>query len=638
MKFILLRNIVIVAANVLVNNGCALIDATPTIVDLSFEKLELPSTAEEKKSIRVSRQATAFYDDGTSRNFPLHYHTVYRSADMDAAGNTVGMLKDIHGKNIKVSNRPDGTSVVLRSDKYYVITQFEESPGGVYAVALSKKKHEFIATQYLPVDFSKVGGTFINCAASKTPWGTHLTPEEDYNFDAYLFDPKTSDFNAQHINYCVVDRKGKLTGKYLAPDFLPKAEYSKLCERVKGMRDTFFAGVKGFTPYNYGFNLEVSLDVAGRPSIVNGRKHYVFGKASPEMALVMPDEKTVYIGNDSVFRPLLRLEADQPQDLSSGTLYIARWEQVSDVNGGSANLKWIKLGHATDSEVENYIKRELSFSDFFDVENPAQCPTEKGFKRLTVGEPGLMCIRLRDGSDGSEVSTKFHSIEELRQAAAFLETMKYGVWLGGSAEFNKGEGLAYNQDRNVLYFAISSIAKSMQDNYKDKESDNHIRLPANRCGGVFELSLGDNYLATSIRALVTGRPLKEGDEYANENSCHPNYIANPDNLRYIGHDTLIIGEDSTNHFNNMVFAYNLKSEKLTRIMTVPTGSEITGTFAPLITSDQTRLFVNIQHPLNDRFYNADRKSVNMPFLNRATGEEKRGYVGYIGGLPPLPLQ
>ena len=77
------------------------------------------------------------------------------------------------------------------------------------------------------------------------------------------------------------------------------------------MRDAFFAGEKGFTPYNYGSNLEIALDEVGKPYIVNGRKHYVFGKASPEMALVMPDEKTVYIGNDSVYRPLLRLVADK---------------------------------------------------------------------------------------------------------------------------------------------------------------------------------------------------------------------------------------------------------------------------------------------------------------------------------------
>ena len=353
------------------------------------------------------------------------------------------------------------------------------------------------------------------------------------------------------------------------------------------------------------------------------------------MALVMPDEKTVYIGNDSVYRPLLRLVADQARDLSSGTLYTAVWQQTSDKNGGSANLKWIKLGHATDSEIENYIKRDLRFTDFFDVANPKKCPSKSGYRKITVGEPGLMCLRLRDGSKGSNISTKFKNINEFNQAAAFLETMKYSVWLGGSAEFYKGEGLTYNPDRNVLYFAISSITKSMQDNYKGIETENHIRLPANRCGGVYEISLDNNYVANSMSALVTGQPLKVGADYAEMNGCHPEHIASPDNLRYLGYDTLIIGEDATEHFNNMAFAFNLKTKKLTRIMTAPTGGEITGTFARFDTNNQTRLMANIQHPLGDKFKNAKRKKVNKAFLKRATPEDKRGYVGYIQGFPLL---
>lgn len=639
MKLIFLRNITVAITFIAASSGCAIKETAPKIVSLNFEPLSLPNNNKEKTSIRISRHVTAEYNNGEQKVFPLKYHTLYRSGDKDAAGNVVGMTTNIKGENIKVSNRPDGTSVIWRSEQPHVITQFEEHPGGVYAAALTKDNEgEYSATKFSAVDFRPVGGTLTNCAASKTPWGTHLTPEEDYNLDAYLFDDKTAKFEAKNIKYCEVNEKGKLTGKYQAPAFSPKTKNSKLCNRVKGIRDAFFAGEEGFTPYNYGSNLEIALDEVGKPYIVNGRKHYVFGKASPEMALVMPDEKTVYIGNDSVYRPLLRLVADQAQDLSSGTLYTARWQQTSNKNGGSANLKWIKLGHATDSDIENYIKRDLRFTDFFDVAEAKTCPANSGYRKITVGEPGLMCLRLRDGSKGSNLSEKFKNINEFHQAAAFLETMKYSVWLGGSAEFYKGEGLTYNPDRNVLYFAISSITKSMQDNYKGKESENHIHLPANRCGGVYEISLDKNYVANTMSALVTGRLLKAGEEHSDINGCHPEHIASPDNLRYIGYDTLIIGEDATEHFNNMAFAFNLKTKKLTRIMTAPTGGEITGTFARFDTKDQTRLMANIQHPLKDNFYNVSRKNVNKLFLKNATSEEQRGYVGYISGMPLLPLQ
>ncbi|GIW21851.1 MAG: hypothetical protein KatS3mg068_0858 [Candidatus Sericytochromatia bacterium] len=47
--------------------------------------------------------------------------------------------------------------------------------------------------------------------------------------------------------------------------------------------------------------------------------------------------------------------------MSKGTLYIAKWEQISSENNGKANLKWIKLGHGSDLEVKEIIDRKINF-------------------------------------------------------------------------------------------------------------------------------------------------------------------------------------------------------------------------------------------------------------------------------------
>ena len=54
-------------------------------------------------------------------------------------------------------------------------------------------------------------------------------------------------------------------------------------------------------------------------------------------------------------------------------------------------------------------------------------------------------------------------------------------------------------------------------------------------------------------------------------------VANPDNIRYSeAMRTLFIGEDSGNHLNNFVWAYNIDSKALARIFSAPIGAENTG--------------------------------------------------------------
>ncbi|MFN3396191.1 MAG: alkaline phosphatase PhoX, partial [Thermodesulfovibrionales bacterium] len=318
----------------------------PAFQGLSFESLPLPQTDEEKLSVRVSPKAYVTYSDGTSKEFPLSYKTLFRSGDKDSQGGTAGLLYDKDGNPLgRVSNQPDANSVFVRSGKYYLLTHFEDSPGAVYLTEIQRLSDgTFNAVRFRNIDLSSVGGTFINCAGSKTPWDTHLASEEDYYLDSYWFDPNTKNYTAQHIDYCNKDVDKHLTGGYTPPTFAPTADYSWWCSIVKGIRDDYLKDPSLFTPYNYGYNIEIAVDNNGNPSIVNGLKDYVFGKYTPENALVMPDNRTVYITDDGSYVGFYMFIANKEKDLSAGTLYMAKWEQVSAERGGKANLRWVKLG------------------------------------------------------------------------------------------------------------------------------------------------------------------------------------------------------------------------------------------------------------------------------------------------------
>ena len=72
--------------------------------------------------------------------------------------------------------------------------------------------------------------------------------------------------------------------------------------------------------------------------------------------------------------------------------------------------------------------------------------------------------------------------------------------------------------------------------------------------------------------------LKTCFEKAGLNYSDVDAIAGPDNVSYIGFDTLIITEDTSDHDNNFTWSYNLETGDLTRILSAPTGAENTGPY------------------------------------------------------------
>ena len=85
------------------------------------------------------------------------------------------------------------------------------------------------------------------------------------------------------------------------------------------------------------------------------------------------------------------------------------------------------------------------------------------------------------------------------------------------------------------------------------------------------------------------------------NSANPDKIANPDNLKYSeAMRTLFIGEDSGNHVNNFLWAYNVDTKQLSRILSCPAGAESTGLHAVDDLNGFSYIMSNFQHPATGR--------------------------------------
>jgi len=378
-----------------------------------------------------------------------------------------------------------------------------------------------------------------------------------------------------------------------------------------------------FSPYNYGYIVEVSLDKEGESSVA---KHYVTGKYTPELALVMPDHKTFYMSDDGDGKGLYKFVSDMRIDAFNqnwqGSLYIAKVKQLDDKEAGSFEISWIKLAEGSDKQIKNLIAKKIKISDIFELTKIENEVCEAGFKNIYEDKQSY-CLRLKKAKE-SEV---FKDDKELKMAAGFLESRKYGAYLGGTTEFNKEEGLTYDAKNNVLYLAMSSIKGAMLKKEKDRYTDD-VHLDKNICGAVYSLALDKNFSASKMRSLIVGKPLSASDKHSEMYTCSPESISNPDNIAYIGDDTLLIGEDTSLHLTNMLWAYNTRLKSITRIATMPIGTEITGLVRSKIDKNSF-ILLNLQHPFGDVPENVKGQKLKETLMNSVPVSRKNGVVGYI---------
>ncbi|WP_442765769.1 PhoX family protein [Sulfurospirillum cavolei] len=574
--------------------------SSQSLNDVAFKSVDAPISDAQKRQILTSEEVTI-----NGKSYKIGWHTIARTGQVlpSLDGKTTeifGQIKNEAGvpinhkdgspfvcKTSKDGSGPDHTTLHERNGQLYAITQFECGPGAMYISRLEKTAEgglKAVATS--PISQADYYGGWVHCAGMNTPWGSHLGSEE--------YEP-----NARA---------------------LAKDEY------YFNFTLYFKEGEKALNPYYWGWMPEVTITSdKGDTKYV---KHYAMGRFAHELGYVMPDEKTVYLTDDGVNGALFMFIADQPKDLSAGTLYSAKLEQKSDRNGGAFNLTWINLGHASDAQIRSYVDKKLSIDAMFEVAKDmnGKCPAD--FRSVNTSW-GFECLKLKEG---------------MEIAASRLEARRYAAYLGATTEFNKKEGITFNPKTNQLYIAISRVLYGMEDYKKSGEASdkydqgggNHIKLPRNDCGGVYRLDivsgqkdangapLASAMVATTFVGEVMGemKTYPKGSDYEG-NKCSVDAIAEPDNLTFIKNSNLlIIGEDTNLRQIDYMWAYNVETKKLTRIFTTPYGSETTSPFWYPNIGGNAYLTAVVQHPYGE----SDKDKKSSP-------QDIESWVGVVGPFP-----
>lgn len=599
---------------------------------IEFVGMDAPATPDEKADAYTRAKAILRYDNGTTKTVDLHYHVLYGTGDT-ISGKLVGGILDANDKPIVdgdgplAYDAPDGTSLLQvqgltvpdAGDNHALalVSQFEyrelppagqsgsfwsKLPAGMGVGVLSQNKSSgrLAATSYGNVSFKSVGGLWIACNSSTSPWGTHLGSEE--------YEP---------------DAKVRAGG--------PKASDTDDTTDIDSYSRYYFGAAATANPYRYGILPEVKVSGDGSASVT---KHYAMGRFARELADVMPDRRTAYMGDDGKATGLFMFVADRSDDLSSGTLYAAKWTQTSKAIGGGANLSWIFLGSASDNEIKTLVDGGIRFGDIFDVS--LTDPGDNSYRRVQT-YTGTEWLRLKSGTE---------------KAAAFLETRRYAAYRGATTEFTKMEGVAHNAKDRKAYVVISRVETTMLADATAPAD--HIQLDRNDGGAIYELPLADgvkdaagNAIAStmvatsmaSIPELYGG--WNGGAKDGEGNQCSQDKVCGGDNLRFMEKArTLLIGEDTSRRNNNYVWAFNVDSRKLSRILSVPMNAEATGLSAYENVNGFAYITSNFQHPGEDRgspygsnplanYTGADKATV-LASINAKWNNRKRSAIGWIG--------
>ena len=581
----------------------------------TFTAMAAPIAIADRAKTSVSSKLKIDWDDSTSSEYQLGYKSFFETGntvpkwgggEIIAGGYFNANGDPIMDTSVPASPRqffsdcPDGSSLIhldgaqvegVNNPVFHVV-QFEyasqnlagaseygnlPSPIAILTLDQNQTTGHLELKKYFNVDTSAVHGLWITCGASLSPWNTHLSSEE-YEPDAF----------EQGIG---------------GPS-------------PKGISKNFFGDEAAAKPYNYGHLPEVIVNKDGSGSIV---KHFCMGRISHELVHVMPDNRTVIMGDDYTNGGFFMFIADVAKDLSAGKLYVAKY--VSELTESSTGqIKWIELGHATSQEIEKMVNVDnIQPSDI--MESLTTNPNDASYTEIILAKKKLW-VKVKPG---------------MEKAAAFLETHRYAALKGGSMAFTKMEGTTINIKDKVAYSALANIQDSMiKDNAAWVAAHNVSFTKKITAGGVLahDLTAGQNttdgqpinseWIPYQSKMLLMGEDITV-DSLGN--TANPDKIASPDNLKFSETlRTLFIGEDSGNHPNNFLWAYNVDTKAdPVRLLSTPAGAESTGLHAVDSVNGWTYIMSNFQHAGDMKSLSEDLKAATLANYNN-------GYSASVGYL------
>ncbi|ART54460.1 hypothetical protein CBP36_14595 [Acidovorax carolinensis] len=576
------------------------------------------SAAAEVATTTVKSSLKITYSDNTTKSLALGYQTFFNTGDkvaktgggeivaggyFDSTGKALTSIKEADGSAAVLdgynkagavagwasagqvfSDAVDGASLLsvpgAPANTVYAVVQYEynsnaygklPSPIAVLTLNQDANTGKLTLKSYHNVDTfaNDSKGLWIPCGGSLSPWGTHLSSEEYH------------------------------------PDAFDQGDNQKL-SMLKAFSQNAFGNADA-NPYWYGHLPEVTVKADGTGTF---KKYYNQGRYSRELVQVFPDKRTTLGGDDASNSGLFMFVADKEADLSSGTLYVAKYTTALNETS-TGKILWINLGKASSDE----IKALANNTALTTVTTNAAGVKENGILASTTTDPKdptftevkvsskSMWVKLKTGQE---------------KAAAFLETHRYAALKGASQVFNKMEGTTINVKDRIAYTAISgSISTLVAGSSGNKELPLNAApgtalvaslagFKSNTAGYVLQHKLASGqkdsdgnlinseWVPVETSLLLAGEQLTAADAFGNTDA--QDKISQADNLKFSEKlRTLFIGEDSGQHVNNYVWAYNVDTKKLERVLSAPAGAECTGLHGVDDLNGWTYILSSFQH-------------------------------------------
>ncbi|MEG1734091.1 MAG: alkaline phosphatase, partial [Comamonas sp.] len=277
----------------------------------------------------------------------------------------------------------------------------------------------------------------------------------------------------------------------------------------------------------------------------------------------------------------------------------------------------------------------------------------------TLKPTDIMTVSKTDPSDASYTKIVSNGKTEwikinpgMDKAAAFLETHRYAAFKGASLGFTKMEGTTVNAKDKIAYSALQNVQSSMVAGNAANVPGNGVSVPKQLVAGVVMAlnlkggqkdttggAINSEWMPVDTAPLLAGEDLLDTDGKtlkgdALGNTANPNKIANPDNLKFSEKmRTLFIGEDSSQHVNNFMWAYNVDTKQLSRLLSVPAGGESTGLHAVDEINGWTYIMSNFQHAGDWGGIHASVKTQLDPLIKANYKDKFGSAVGYITASP-----
>lgn len=212
--------------------------------------------------------------------------------------------------------------------------------------------------------------------------------------------------------------------------------------------------------------------------------------------------------------------------------------------------------------------------------------------------------------------------------------------MGGSLALTKSEGVTVNVRDKVAYSVASSIRDSMVVGATGYVKLHNVAFPKRvNAGAVLVHDLTGGQRDSAGNAINSdwvpkrSRVLLMGEDIAADvrgNTAKPEKIASPDNIKFSeAMRILFFGEDTTGHVNNFLWAYDVDTKQLSRVLSTPSGAESTGLHAVDSINGWTYIMSNFQHAGDWQSVHSKVKGTLDPIVRKNYNDRFSAAVGYL---------